>query len=148
MKTREFLQQIADLLRSQLPPELQGFHTLGPVGSLIKFHYGDPRIHYEVGVQRRIGEVEIGLHFESDPTTNQQYLERVSWHLAGGHSILGPTVEAEAWAKTWTRVHQVLPLQALEEDFLLEIASCLAGLVRTLHPIVFQPAPCSEGAET
>ena len=148
MKTREFLQQIADLLRSQLPPELQGFHTLGPVGSLIKFHYGDPRIHYEVWVQRKIGEVEVGLHFESDPTTNRQYLERVSGRLTGIHPVLGQRVTAEQWAKTWTRAHQVLPLQALEEDFLLEIASCLAGLVRTLQPIVFQPAPCSEGAET
>jgi hypothetical protein len=136
MKTQEFLRQIPELLRSQLPPELQDFHTLGPMGSLIKFHYGDSHIHYEVWVQRRIKQVEVGLHFESNAATNSMYLEGMSRHLADIHSVLGSTVEPEQWTPSWTRVHQTLPLEALEEDFLMEVTSRMSRLVRVLEPVV------------
>ena len=53
LKTREFLVEVVELLRMQLPAPLRGVNVLGPVGSLIKVHYGNPRVHYEVWVRRR-----------------------------------------------------------------------------------------------
>ena len=136
MKTQEFLRQIPELLFSQLPPELQDFHTIGPMGSLTKFHYGDHHIHYEVWVQRRIGKVEVGLHFEGNPATNSIYLESISRRFDEIYAALGPSVEPEQWTQSWTRIHQSLPLELLEEDFLVEVTSRLAHLIRVLEPIV------------
>ena len=143
MKIQQFLQEIPELLRSQLPAELQGFSTLGPTASLIKFHFGNRRIHYEVWVQRRARlveavnpRVEIGLHFEGDRASNLAWLEALQPHLPGLRPLLGPGVAAEHWTETWTRIHEEVPLEALEEDSLLEVTSRLARLIRALQPLV------------
>ena len=52
-KTKEFLAEAAELVRMQLPPELRDPCLVGPVGTLVKLHYGDPKVHYEVWVRRR-----------------------------------------------------------------------------------------------
>ena len=136
MKIQQFLQEIPELLRSQLPAELQGFSTLGPTASLIKFHFGNRRIHYEIWVQRRAKLVEVGLHFEGDRASNLAWLETLQPQMPGLGPLLGPGVAAEDWTETWTRIHEEVPLEALEEDFLLEVTARLAGLVRALQPLV------------
>ena len=61
LKTREFLAQVVELLRMQLPAELRDVNVVGPVGALIKVHYGNPKVHYEVWVRRKAGGIEVGL---------------------------------------------------------------------------------------
>lgn len=136
MKVQEFLRQLPELLRSQLTPKLRGFHLVGPTGSLIKLHYGNPSVHYEVWVQRRVGVVEVGLHFEGRADVNARYLQRLSDHFAEIRAALGPSIEAEQWTRSWTRIHQSLPLLPLDEDFLLEVSSHLARMVTALQPLV------------
>ena len=77
MKTREFLYTLPDIVRQQLGPELQDFQTIGPTMSLVKLHYGEPAVHYEVWVRKRQREVELGLHFESDAASNRRGGARV-----------------------------------------------------------------------
>ena len=146
MKIQQFLREMPELLRSQLPAELQSFSTLGPTGSLIKFHFGNRRIHYEVWVQRRARLVEVGLHFEGDRAANLAWLEALAPRLPELRHLLGPEVEAEHWTETWTRIHQEMPLENLEEDSLLEVSACLARLMRALQPLVEQEAPRLETA--
>ena len=136
MRVQEFLRQIPELVRTQLPPDLREFRVAGPVASLIKLHYGNPRIHYEVWIQRRTGRVEIGLHFEDDAETNARYLESLSSRFVEIQSALGPGVEPEQWTSTWTRIHQGLPLGPLEEDLLPEVSSCMCQMVQVLEPMV------------
>ena len=136
MKTQEFLRQLPDLVRSQLPQDMKGFQTLGPIASLIKIHYGQPSIHYEVWIQRRTGRIELGLHFEADPETNRRHLEMLSSRFFEIQAGLGPEVEPEQWTKSWTRIHQSLPLEALEEAYLEKVAAKLALMIRVLQPLV------------
>ncbi len=136
MNVQDFLRQIPELLRSQLPQELREFQAVGPVGSLMKFHYGEPSIHYEVWVQRRVSLVEVGLHFEGNADANDRYLEGLSAHFVEIRAALGPDVEAEQWTRSWTRIHQSVPLSPLEEDFLLEVSSQLARMITVLQPMV------------
>ncbi len=136
MKTRHFLHSLPELLRQQLPPELQDFQVSGPTMNLVKFHYGQRAIHYEVWVQRRAGQVEVGLHFEADDDTNRRYLELIRRHLEHLRAELGPQVEAEQWTPSWTRVHQTLPMDRLTDDLLFEVSIRLAQMIRTLEPLV------------
>jgi hypothetical protein len=136
MKTRDFLYSLPELVRQQLPPDLKDFEVAGPTFSLIKLHYGDRDMHYEVWLQRRQGLAEVGLHFEGSDDSNRRYLERMRRHLVEVHSALGPQVEAEQWTESWTRVHQSIPLQPLTDDFLFEIAFVLSQMIRTLEPLV------------
>ena len=71
LTARAFTALLPELVRPLLPPELAGFAVRGPMFSLVGFYYGaDPKLHYEVWVQRRLGLVEVGLHLEADAATN------------------------------------------------------------------------------
>ena len=136
MKTREFLEALLELVRQQLPPELSGFQVTGTAMSLVKLHYGRPAVHYEVWIQKRREEVELGLHFEGDAESNRRHLELLSGRRDAIRSALGPGVDAEPWDKGWTRVHETVPLEPLSDDFLVELSFKLSAMIRTLEPML------------
>ena len=127
MKTVDFLESLADLVRQQLPPELKEFQVIGPSMSILKLHYGRPTVHYEVWIQRRRMEVEVGLHFEGDSESNLRYLELLDQHLDTVRSGLGPNIRVERWDKGWTRAHESVPWEPLSDDFLIEMSFKLSG---------------------
>ena len=148
-KTKEFLAEAAELVRMQLPPELRDPCLVGPVGTLVKLHYGDPKVHYEVWVRRRIGVIETGLHFEGALEDNLRYLQELTERYHDAILSLGPGVVAERWAGAWARVHQPIPFSALDEDTLMVVAGRLAQMVRVLEPAVraiADTAPAGDGA--
>ena len=136
MQTREFLEALVELVRQQLSPELRDFQVTASPMSLVKLHYGRPTIHYEVWVQKRRGEVELGLHFEGDAESNRRHLELLSRRRDAIRSALGPGVDAEPWDRGWTRVHETVPLEPLNDDFLIELSFKLSAMIRTLEPML------------
>ena len=136
MKTKEFLTEAAELVRAQLPPSLGAPGVSGPVGSLIKIHYGDPKVHYEMWVRKRMGVLETGLHFEGAAEENSRCLEAMRSEYADLVSSLGPEVRAEEWDKSWTRVHRTFEFDSLDEDLLIVVAGSVSQMVRVLEPAV------------
>ncbi|MBM3947910.1 MAG: hypothetical protein FJ312_01460 [SAR202 cluster bacterium] len=136
LKSRDFLAEVVELTQMQLPDGLRDVQVVGPVFSLVKLHYGDPAVHYEVWLQRRAGLVEVGLHFEGAPDANARQLAALSRHAEEIVDSLGPTVELEQWTASWTRVHEHLRMEALDEDLLLVVSQRLAAFVRVLEPMV------------
>ena len=136
LKTREFLAEVTEIARMQLPSHLRDLHLIGPMASLVKLHYGDPKVHYEVWVRRRIGTVEVGLHFEGPAERNVYYLKQLTEHHGHVIASLGPEVETEQWTESWTRVHQVFPFVKLDEDLLIVVLGRLSHMVRLLEPCV------------
>ncbi len=136
LKVQEFLRQVPELGRIQVPKPWRDFATLGTSGSLVKLHYGYPWVHYEVWVQRRRAQVEVGLHFEADTETNAHYLEYLSGRFEEVRAALGPPVEPEQWTESWTRVHQDIPFETLEEEFLIETTLRVAQMIAVLEPMV------------
>ena len=138
LKTREFLGEAVELVRMQLPPDLRDLEVIGPVGSLVKLHYGDPKLHYEVWVRRRAGAVEVGLHFESTAETNSHYLNGLTDLHDTVVAPLGPEIEAGGWAASWTRVHRSFAFSSLDEDLLMIVSGCLSQMIRLMEPAVRQ----------
>ena len=136
LKTREFLVEVVELLRMQLPAPLRGVTVLGPVGSLIKVHYGNPKVHYEVWVRRRHGRIEVGLHFEGEAHLNRRYLAELRGRYAQTVASLGPEVQPEEWVRSWTRVHQAIPFSDLDEDALMVVSGRLSQMIARLEPVV------------
>ena len=136
MKSREFLEILPEMVRQQLPRELSDFQVIGTMSTLMKLHYGVPTVHYEVWIRRRNKEVEVGLHFEGDRDTNSRHLEMLRQRSTDIRSALGDVVELEEWDKGWTRAHQAMPLEPLNDDFLVEVSFTLSGMMGTLEPIV------------
>jgi len=133
---KDFLSTLPEMVRHRLPGRLKKFQAIGPMFSLIKLHYGNRAVHYEVWVQRRTDKIELGLHFEADPQTNSRYLESLSRRFSEIQSQLGPLVEPEQWTDSWTRIHQSLPLGAMDETKADEVASRLAAMISVLQPMV------------
>ena len=135
IKVRDFLDGLARTTRELLPPELRGFeHRLQ--GSLVKLDYGDRSQHYEVWVRRSAGLVELGLHFESrDRERNARLLDWFADEIGIIKAQLGERVEAEVWDRGWTRVHQVIPLETLDEPFQRRLADHLARAIELLEPL-------------
>ena len=146
LKTKEFLTEAVELVRMQLPPDLREVQVVGPMGSLVKLHYGDPKVHYEVWVRRRDRVLEAGLHFEGRPEENARYLSELTARHARAIASLGPEVAPEEWAGSWTRVHQEFPFTILDEDLLMVVSGRLAQMVRTLEPAVRKIASSTTGA--
>ena len=136
MKTREFVENLPDLVRQQLPPELEDFQTIAPMASLVKLHYGAKAVHYEVWVQSRKREVEVGLHFEGDPDSNLRNLTRLRQRRTNIQGALGPGVALEEWDKGWTRMHEIVPLEPLTMDFLVDVSFRLSKMIKTLEPLL------------
>lgn len=143
MKPREFLELLPDLVRQQLPPELADFDVLGPTGSLVKLHYQQPTVHYEVWLRRRLKQVELGLHFEGGRDSNHRSIELLSQRSEDIRASLGPGVEVGPWDRGWTRAHETLPWEPLGDDFLIEVSLKLSGLIRTLEPLLTLETPSS-----
>ena len=136
MKTKEFLELLPDLLRQQLPPEFADFQISHWGASLAKMYYDRLAVHYEVHIQKKKKEVELGLHFESDPDTNFQYLELMSQRSNDIKESLGADIEVEEWVRGWTRVHTTVQLDPLDDDFLVELSFRLSAMIQTLEPIL------------
>ena len=137
MKVREFLGLLPARVASQLPPELRAFHTRQMYGSLVKLYFGEiDAIHYEVWVQRRHRQIELGLHFEADPQTNDRCLALLAAGFQTIRQALGPAAEPEQWTPSWTRIHETLPLESLDQALLRQVASRLARYIKTLQPLL------------
>ncbi len=136
MKTKEFLAEAAELVRAQLPPSLGIPGVAGPLGSLVKIHFGDPKVHYEMWVRKRMGLVETGLHFEGAANENSRCLQAMLNEYADLVSSLGPEVRAEEWDKSWTRVHRTFEFDSLDEDLLIIVSGSVSRMVRVLEPAV------------
>lgn len=139
MGVRHFLFEVVEVVRAQLPRDLRDFHVIGPMFTMVKLHYGNPKVHYEVWVQRKLGIVEVGLHFEVAPEENARYLDALVKERADVLALLGPEVVAERWTESWTRVHREVPLTRLDEEMLFEVATCLSRMVASLQPVVEKP---------
>lgn len=136
LKIKEFLRLVADSLGEHLPQELRDFRVRGPVFSLVGIQYADdPRIHYEVWVQRRTGRLELGLHFEAEPEMNTHWLEFFGRRAPTILAALGPSVEAEQWTGSWTRLHESSPLEALTQQYAESVAERLGTFISVLEPV-------------
>ncbi len=140
MRVREFLARVRDLAYDQLGGDGAAFQSRIQF-SLLQLYHQDPRIHYEVWPQRKTGRIEIGLHFEGERETNYRWAETLSRRMVEIQAQLGPATELEEWTRSWTRLHQTMPLGALTEEAAHEMASRLVHLIQVMEPILAESEP-------
>jgi len=139
MRFHEFLLRVRELAEARLPtdaPRLRG--RLRP--SLIQLYQHDPRLHYEVWIQRKTGRIEVGLHFEGERETNYRWAEALSRRVLELRARLGPSVELEEWTRSWVRLHQTVPLRKLDDGLAEEVAELLALFIQVMEPILAEDA--------
>ena len=103
---------------------------------LLQFHFGEPRLHYEVFKVSRQNGWELGLHCESkDKQLNRFLLNGFRKHLFEIKDTLGESVEAEMWDKGWTKIYEIYPSEPLTAEYQTAVAKRLADIIVCLQPI-------------
>lgn len=126
---------VRDQVIARLPKDLQDVnHRIRSVW--LQLHYHSPKVHYEVWLARKNERIEIGLHFEGPKEFSYLWAERIAPYMPEILARLGPAVELEEWTSSWTRLHQTLPYDPLNEPLAEEVAARLSETIITLQPIV------------
>ncbi len=138
LSQKKFLNTLPQLVTPHLPEHLQGIQAVS-WNWLVKFHFGEPRLHYEISrVPRREGW-ELGFHFESkDKNLNRYLLQGFRRHLFEIKDTLGSSVEAEMWDRGWTKVYEVYPSAPLTTSYQAEVGKRLSDIIICLHPIFIE----------
>ena len=131
----EFLNLVAQETRAGLPRGLGGFRTWKRY-TLVQLFYARRSVHYEVWVRGKERMLEIGLHCEADRATNSALLEVFDAHLFEIKDALGERMEAEQWTSSWTRVHELMPYEKLDEATARAAGKRLAAMICVLQPMV------------
>lgn len=136
MRIHDFLLLVYDALPQRLPEPLRD-HEWRLRWSMLQIYFDNPKIHYEVWVQRKAGRIEVGLHFECEREESYRWAEALASHALEIQAELGPDVELEEWTRSWTRLHETRPLKGdLTREMAEEIAARIARLIEVLEPIV------------
>ena len=136
LSRNKFLKTLPDVMVSQLPLELQGIKSRQPWGWLVQFHYGEPRLHYEVSKVARVGGWELGFHCEArDKNLNRVLLDGFRRHLFEIKDVLGTSIEAEMWDRGWTKIYEVIPEEDFTTAYQERLGHRLAKIITCLHPI-------------
>ena len=131
-----FLKTLPDLVVARLPEPLQGIQVRQPYRWLVQFHYGEPRLHYEVASAKHRPGWEMGFHCEAkDKRLNRFLLEGFRRHLFEIKETLGDGIEAEMWDRGWTKIYEVYPDGDLTAAYQEAAAERLAEIITCLHPI-------------
>jgi hypothetical protein len=135
LSRNNFLKTMPDVVAAHLPPALQGIQSRQPWGWLVQFHYGEPRLHYEVSKVSRLDGWELGFHCEAtDKRLNQRLLDGFCRHLFEIKDTLGESIEAEMWDRGWTKIYEVVPEEDMTTAYQLKLGQRLAEIIMCLHP--------------
>lgn len=130
-----FLRTLPAAIRPQLPTHLQGFTVHQPFRWVIQMHYGEKRLHYEIGRVARAKDLELALHFEArDKTLNRYLLTGFRRHLIEIRDVLGDSVEAEMWDRGWSKLYERFPAGEVSESYQAAVAQRMAQLMTVWHP--------------
>lgn len=135
MSRRDFFADVIARVRRALPAELAGFNVHANM-ALLKLHYGNERIHYEVWIDGGRSRVEVGLHFEDGPISTATYLAYFDSRIVEIKHQLGWTTELERWTLSWGHLFESIPLVPLNRTFSGLIADRLIRQISLLQPMV------------
>ncbi len=132
----QFLKTLPELVVNGLPESLQGIKVHQPYRWLTQFHYGEPRLHFEVSSAKHQRGWELGFHCEAkDKRLNRFLLDGFRRHLFEIKAELGAGIEAEMWDRGWTKIYEIYPNSELNETYQVALAARMAEIIACLHPI-------------
>ncbi|MGH2793729.1 MAG: hypothetical protein ACRDKG_05445 [Actinomycetota bacterium] len=133
---RAFLQQVADELPNHLPPRLRDFSS-EQWGRYYKVWFGaDKKVHFEVQFIAG-GRLEIGLHLESDPATNERIGSTLELKRAAIRRALGEEAAFGSHGNGWRSLAERWSGGDLRaEETATEAAARLAEYVEVVAPLL------------
>ncbi|MEA2585040.1 MAG: hypothetical protein QOF33_3125 [Thermomicrobiales bacterium] len=135
LSRKAFFDRVVVRVRGSVSSELRSFQARAH-GHLLKVHFDNERVHFEVWPNSHRGTIEIGLHFEDGPTSTAAYLQFFDARIVELKHRLGAEVELERWTASWGHFFYLLPLEPLDAAKANRTAGLLASLIGVLQPLV------------
>jgi hypothetical protein len=135
MRSSDFLDGVVERLRVELPAEWAGFQMRSQAHQ-VKLWYQEPRLHYEVWPVGGRSMLEVGLHFEADPATNHQLVQRFDPHIVWLKATLDGAVELEQWTASWGHLFHVFPAPRLDSALQATVVAWLGRLIPVAEPLL------------
>ncbi|MGH2558520.1 MAG: hypothetical protein ACRDJH_05605 [Thermomicrobiales bacterium] len=132
---KDFFAEVVNRLRGRLPTELAAFREASNQ-TLLKIHYANERVHYEVWLNGQHRTAEIGLHFEDGPMSTAAYLAFFDHLIVELKDKLGTEIELERWTQSWGHLYEITPMTTLTERLADRTARRLADLISILQPLI------------
>ena len=134
---QQFLKTLPDVVVPKLPAYLQkAIIPRQPFRWVMQFHFGEPRLHYEVQNVRGRDQWELGFHWEAkDKRLNRFLLDGFRHQLFEIKDVLGERVEAEMWDRGWAKIYDLMPGEPLTPTFQEALGHRLVDIIHCLHPI-------------
>ena len=135
-----FVGTLPEIVLPALPAVLRAAVVVHqPFRAIIQFHFGEKRLHYEMGRAYGRPGWELGLHCEArDKQLNRFLLLGFRRHLLEIKDTLGAQVEAEMWDCGWTKIYEVVADAPRTAAFQAQLGQRLAALMVGLHPIFIE----------
>jgi hypothetical protein len=130
-----FFDRVVADVRREVAPGLNGFRAQSH-GHLLKLHYENDRVHYEVWPDSHRGRIEVGLHFEDGPVSTAAYLRFFDARIVELKHLLGCDVELERWTVSWGHVYYLVPLTPFDLAKAKQTVGLLTSLIDVLEPLV------------
>ncbi len=135
MTRSTFFDGIVSTLRKELPEPYGSFRTRR-FGNLLKIFFDNERIHYEVWVDARRQQIEVGLHLEDGPASTLAYLEVLDRNILEIKHALGPASELGRWTLSWGHLVEAWPLETLSKEVRATIGQRALLYIVTLQPLL------------
>ena len=155
LKAREFIFFCEDQILTGWPADTPE-PTRKVMWTTLQFHWGEPRVHFELQPMMGRRLIETGLHFEGPEEMNDAWAVALGSRADDFIPELGFEWELEDWTKSWKRLHRPYHFEQLTTDLGREIAAELRRVMLILYPFIAErvdtegmsPAPIERKAHS
>jgi hypothetical protein len=121
-------------VRAALPVRLRDVnHRLR--SSQAQWFFDEPRLHFEAWWHANSGRLELGLHLEATPATNERIAAGLARQLLMIKARLGERLDLEPWDRGWVRLYETHPVEVFDAGRVGTTAARMAELIAVLWPI-------------
>jgi hypothetical protein len=134
VRTAGFFRALPAPVAAALPARLKDVsHRVR--SSQAQWFYDDPRLHFEAWWHANTGRLELGLHLEAAPATNQRIAAGLARQLLMIKARLGERIDLEPWDRGWVRLYETHPVEVFDAARVKVTAARMAELIGVIWPM-------------
>jgi hypothetical protein len=134
VRTAGFFRALPAQVAAALPARLKEVrHRVR--SSQAQWFYDDPRLHFEAWWHGNTGRLELGLHLEAAPATNDRIAAGLARQLLMIKARLGERIDLEPWDRGWIRLYETHPVEVFDAARVKVTAARMAELIAVIWPM-------------
>jgi hypothetical protein len=103
--------------------------------SQAQWFFDDPRLHFEAWWHANNGRLELGLHLEAEPATNDRIAAGLARQLLMIKARLGQQLDLEPWDRGWVRLYETYAIEVFDAAQIKRTAARIAELIVVIWPM-------------